>query len=94
MRYSSAKLENSYGGSVFFSAGVKNKKGVVIVIETKIGVRFGCFFTASIPFHFSKTESHLDNYAVLFNISNKKSFKVQKEGIKSVHTSTKALGVK
>ena len=93
MRYSSAKLEYSYGGSVLFSAGIANKKGVVIVIETQKGVKFGCFFTASIPFHFSKTESHLDNYAVLFNISNKKSFKVQKESIKSVHTSTRALGV-
>jgi hypothetical protein len=53
LRYSSAKLEYSYGGSVLFSTAVENKKGVVIVIETKKGVRFGCFFTASIPFHFN-----------------------------------------
>jgi len=52
LRYSSAKLEYSYGGSVLFSAGVANKKGVVILIETQKGVKFGCFFTASIPFHF------------------------------------------
>jgi hypothetical protein len=59
--YNSAKKEYSLNGTGRFGSSMINKKGVMIVIESKKGMRFGAFFSAKIPFNNGILESHIDN---------------------------------
>jgi hypothetical protein len=68
--YSSAENKYSLGGFVPFGKSLANKKGVMIVIESNKGIKFGAFFSASIPFTNDIEESHFDKQAVLFNITS------------------------
>jgi hypothetical protein len=48
--YSSAKHEYSLHGAIPFTSSIANKKGVMILIESKKGVKFGAFFSVTVPF--------------------------------------------
>ncbi len=72
---------------------MRNKKGVVIVIESEKGIKFGAFFSVQIAFTNGILESHFDNHAFLFNISSKKIFPNKNKTIQSVHTKTKTMGL-
>lgn len=49
---------------------MRNKKGVMIVIESQKGIKFGAFFSANVAFTHAIKESHLDERAILFNITS------------------------
>jgi hypothetical protein len=74
--YKSAKYEYALHGAVPFTSSIANKRGVMILIETKKGVKFGAFFSAAVPFRNAIEESHVDDKAILFNISSEITFPV------------------
>ena len=73
-KYELAKWEYQLGGAVSFAGCMTNKKGVMIVIQSKKGIKFGGFFSANLDFTHGIVESHLDQHAVLFNITAEKTF--------------------
>ena len=72
--YTSAKYEYALHGAIPFTSSIANKKGVMILIETKKGIKFGVFFSVTVPFPNGTEESHVDEKALLFNITSEKTF--------------------
>ena len=72
---------------------MRDKKGVMIIIESKKGNKFGAFFATSINFTHDTIESHEDEHLVLFNITKEKKFRIKNKKIKSLHTSTRLGGL-
>jgi hypothetical protein len=79
--YKSAKNEYSLNGPGRFGSSMINKQGVMIVIESKKGNKFGAFFSAKIPFNNGIIESHLDGQAILFNITCEKIYQNKNKNI-------------
>ncbi len=50
-QYKTAKWEYQLGGLTPFNSSLANKKGVCIIIESKKGVKFGAYFSVSVPFN-------------------------------------------
>ncbi len=74
--YNFAKWEYQLGGSVTFNDSMRDKKGSMIIVETKKGIKFGGFFASTIKFTNGVVESHSDEHAVLFNITSEMTFPI------------------
>ena len=79
--YSSAIYEYALHGVISFSSSIASKRGVMILIETKKGIKFGAFFSATVPFTNGIEESHVDDKAILFNITSEKTFPILDKAI-------------
>jgi len=73
-RYRTAKYEYRLGGLVPFTNSFADKWGSIVIIETKNGTKFGAFTKKRMSFPNGVLDSHIDDKAVLFNISTKTAF--------------------
>jgi hypothetical protein len=74
--YNFATWEYQLRGKVTFNDSMRDKKGSMIIVESKKGNKFGGFFASTIKFTNGIVESHLDEHAVLFNITSEKTYPI------------------
>ena len=76
-----------------FAGSIANKEGVLILMETEEGVKFGAFTSLKLPFPNSTTNSYKDEFSFLFNATDKIVFPTKEKDSVCVHTRSKHFGL-
>ena len=62
-----------------FSTSLANRNGALVIVETDRNIKFAAFYSANIPFKLGESKSHIDSNAILFNITNKRTFPLKNQ---------------